>query len=100
MQTKKFNISKPKKYTDRNGEVKTQWNNIGTITEFHKNDGSVSRIIEIPAIGLEASIFPYTEKNSESGTISQKSTENPAQGQIEGNYSYPTDDINPEDIPF
>jgi hypothetical protein len=56
MEIKRFNISKPKKYTDKEGNEKTQWNNIGTITEFHKDDG-VNRIIEIPAIGLEANIF-------------------------------------------
>jgi hypothetical protein len=62
MKIVKFNISKPNKYTTKGGEEKTQWNNIGTITEFHKDDGKVSRIIEIPAIGLEANIFPFTPK--------------------------------------
>lgn len=61
MEIKKFNVSKPKKYTDKAGKEKTQWNNIGMITEFHKEDGSISRIIEIPAIGLEANIFPVEE---------------------------------------
>jgi sortase (surface protein transpeptidase) len=56
MNIKRYNISKPKKYQDREGNEKTQWNHIGTMTEFHKDDG-VSRIIEIPAIGLEANIF-------------------------------------------
>lgn len=65
MNIKRFNISKPKKYNSKNGEEKTQWNNIGTITEFHKDDGSVSRIIEIPAIGLEANIFPDKPKTDE-----------------------------------
>ena len=59
----KFNISKPKKYTNKNGEEKTIWNNIGTMTEFTKEDGSISRVIEIPAIGLEARVFPFAEKN-------------------------------------
>jgi len=64
----RYNISKPKKYENRNGETKTQWNNIGTMTEFHKDDGSVGRIIEIPAIGLEANLFkiePKQRENSE-----------------------------------
>lgn len=69
MEIKKFNISKPRKYTDKAGKEKTQWNNIGFITEFHKDDGSVSRIIEIPAIGLEANIFPI-EPKEESGEVS------------------------------
>lgn len=62
MKIVRFNISKPKKYTDRGGQEKTQWNNIGTITEFWKEDGKVSRIIEIPAIGLDANIFPFEPK--------------------------------------
>lgn len=61
MEVKKFNISKPKKYTSK-GEEKTVWNNIGTITEIYKDDGTVSRLIEIPAISLEANIFPFEEK--------------------------------------
>ena len=65
MTVKRFNISKPRKYTTKGGEEKTQWNNIGMITEFHKDDGSVSRIIEIPAIGLEASIFPFVAKDKQ-----------------------------------
>lgn len=71
MQVKRFNISKPKKYTNRNNEEKTQWNNIGSITEFHKEDGSVSRIIEIPAIGLEANIFPFQPKGQTPDTASR-----------------------------
>lgn len=62
MKVIKYNISKPKKYTDRNNNEKTQWNNIGTMTEFHKDSGQISRIIEIPAIGLEANIFEQKER--------------------------------------
>lgn len=65
MNIKKFNISKPKKYQDKQGNEKTRWNNIGYITEFHKEDGSISRIIEIPAIGLEANIFPVEPKQTQ-----------------------------------
>jgi sortase (surface protein transpeptidase) len=61
MQVKKYNISKPKKYM-KGTEEKTQWNTIGTLTEFTKEDGTVSRILEIPAIGLEANVFEKEEK--------------------------------------
>lgn len=71
MKIVKFNISKPKKYNDKSGNEKTQWNNIGTITEFHKDDGSVGRIIEIPSIGLDANIFPFTPKNKENNNENQ-----------------------------
>lgn len=73
MKVLKFNVSKPRKYQDKSGEEKTQWNNIGTITEFHKDDGTVSRIIEIPAIGLEANIFPFVEKDKQSNVTEEES---------------------------
>jgi sortase (surface protein transpeptidase) len=65
MNIKKFNISKPRKYTDKAGNEKTQWSHVGILTEFHKDDGSVSRIIEIPAIGLEANIFEQKERDQQ-----------------------------------
>lgn len=59
MKVIKFNVSKAGRvYKDNQGNEKTNWDSVGTITEFHKDDGSVSRILEIPAIGLNASIFP------------------------------------------
>ena len=99
MKINKFNISKPKKYNDKSGEEKTQWNNIGTMTEFIKDDGSVSRIIEIPAFGLDANIFPFTDKNVQSGTNTQETPNNSTQEQIDANYGI-VDDINVEEIPF
>ena len=54
----KFNISKPIKYTDQQGQEKTYWANVGTLVVFDRNDGTKSRIIEIPAIGLKANAFP------------------------------------------
>jgi len=94
MQIKKYNISKPKKYIDKQNQEKTQWNNIGTITEFYKDDGSISRIIEIPAIGLNASIFPIedtSEVKKEVETESSTKT-SPSEDFPEG--------LNPQDIPF
>lgn len=73
MKVLKFNVSKPRKYQDKDGNEKTQWNNIGTITEFHKDDGTVSRIIEIPAIGLEANIFPFVDKEKQSNVTEEES---------------------------
>jgi len=93
----KFNISKPKKYIDKNGVEKTYWNNIGTYTEFTKNDGSISRIIEIPAIGLEANIFPITPRNE---VVVEAEEIKPAQGRVPTSIEYPEEEIDPEDIPF
>ena len=90
MNIKRFNISKPKKYTGRDGQEKTQWNNIGTITEFHKEDGRVSRIIEIPAINLEANIFPFEPKTQGSRPESTESSHEDAPG----------DEIDTSGIPF
>lgn len=56
MQIKKFNLAKAESYT-KDGTEKTYWANVGTLTQFTKDDGSVSQIVEIPAIGLKASVF-------------------------------------------
>jgi len=72
MEVKKYNVSKPKKYTDKSGEEKTKWDNIGVMTEFHKDDGSISRIMEIPAIGLEGNIFPFEDRKDKVDMLADK----------------------------
>jgi hypothetical protein len=67
MKVTRMNISKPTKYV-KNNEEKTRWDNVGTLTIFQKDDGSVSRLLEIPAIGLEARVFPIEEKKAETET--------------------------------
>lgn len=74
----KYNISKPTEY-EKNGEKKTKWDTVGTLTEFEK-DGKVSRVIEIPTIGLRAQAFEIP------------------QAKAEGNGTQ--EDVKPEDIPF
>ena len=54
---RKYNIAKPEKYAAKDGQEKTYWTTVGTITEFEKQDGSISRLVEIPAIGLKANAF-------------------------------------------
>ena len=87
---KKYNISKPTKYI-KNGQEKTYWANVGTMTEFDKPDGSISRIIEIPAIGLNASVFPIEPKEVDESPKVEERTSPTEQ--------YP-DGIDPNDIPF
>ncbi|MFZ2151752.1 MAG: hypothetical protein WAV09_01445 [Minisyncoccia bacterium] len=58
---KKFNLSKPEKYMS-NGEEKTRWSHVGTMTQF--DNGGM--IVEIPAIGLKASVFEQEERKNES----------------------------------
>ncbi len=93
MQIDRFNIVKPEKYTTKGGEEKTKWHQIGTITAFHKDDGSVGRIIEIPAIGLSGNIFPWKDREDRA----VPGTSNPEEvGEAIGS----DDEINVKDIPF
>lgn len=62
MNVQKFNISKPTKYTTKDGEEKTRWDNVGVLTVIQGEDGKISRIVEIPAVGLEARAFPFEKK--------------------------------------
>jgi hypothetical protein len=111
MQSKKFNIAKAKKWINAQGEEKTFWATVGTYTEFYKQDGSIGRIIEIPAIGLDASVFEITERNSpdtqtthtpapvqtNTPTNATPSNTAPATNNV---IEYPADEINPDDINF
>ncbi|MFA6097581.1 MAG: hypothetical protein WC788_08235 [Candidatus Paceibacterota bacterium] len=95
---KKYNISKPMKYI-KNDEEKTYWANVGTMTEFVKEDGSVSRIIEIPAIGLKASVFEQKKRDDEAdeyGAQAPRAAIRPAQTARQSE----SDEIRIEDIPF
>lgn len=100
MQYKKFNISKPKKFISSSGEEKTQWSQIGVMTEFHKDDGSISRILEIPAIGLEANIFPFKENEEVAPRAPRTAPPAAASSSVGDAPAYPTEELNPEDIPF
>lgn len=97
MHVQKFDISKPRKYTTRQGEEKTQWNNIGTLTEFHKDDGSISRILEIPAISLEANVFPFQEKGEQAPRANRAPGTDATRDPLVSAFN---EEINPEDIPF
>lgn len=101
----KYNIAKAQTYM-KDGVEKTYWATVGTMTEFTKQDGSVSKMIEIPAIGLKASVFEQRPRN----TQNTSRTAAPAKTI---NYDAPEDlnspdielppreeDINMNDIPF
>lgn len=102
---KKYNISVPKHYT-KNGQEKTLWQNCGTMTEFIKEDGSVSRKIEIPAIGLDAQVFPFEEKTqTREPAVSRPTPKREMTPEEEFNSITPTSEvdeevINPEEIPY
>lgn len=63
----KYNLSVPKEY-EKDGQKKTQWQNVGTLTEFEK-EGKVSRVVEIPAIGLRAQAFLVENKEKQGEEI-------------------------------
>lgn len=94
MKYTKFNIAKPEKYI-KDGVEKTYWANVGTMTVFEKDDGSVSRIMDIPAIGLKANIFPITPKENK-----QQTTQNDGGSQVPAESNGHAETMNPEDIPF
>lgn len=81
----KFNICKKMEYISQ-GQKKTFWETVGSMVEFQKEDGSSSRIIEIPAIGLKANVFEQISKSSKT-----KKAEAVEVGDEE---------VNPEDLPF
>ena len=65
MKITKYRIAKPNNYTNAANEEKTFWDNVGTITVFQKEDGTVSRLVEIPAIGLKAQAFLIKDDEKE-----------------------------------
>ena len=94
---KKYNISKPEKYM-KDGVEKTAWKNVGEMVEFEKQDGTVSRIIEIPAIGLKANVFEIQPKQPVA-QATQSPQFTPAMA-TKPPLEYPEEEINPDDIPF
>lgn len=110
MQVKRYNISRAgRKYKKQDGQEKTQWDNVGTMTEFYKDDGTISRILEIPAIGLDANIFPIEPRqnnyNNNQGNYNQQQqpSNQEMQGMAQAVGGQVVDDkteIKVEDIPF
>lgn len=110
MQIKKYNISKPEKYmkhSNQGAEEKTMWHNIGEMVEFYRDDGTMSRIIKIPAIGLEASVFPIESKDKQiykkpepQGDVARDSVQKEEDQGISRGIEYPKEDIDINDIPF
>ena len=96
----KYNISRPEKYIDKAGVEKTKWNTVGVLTEFEKQDGSISRIVEIPAIGLKASVF-LQEPRENAPRASQPRPVAKKEATVQLNEEYPEEDkIVDGDIPF
>ena len=84
----RYNIVKPRKYTDAQGQEKTYWDRVGEMVEFQKQDGSINRIIKIPTIGLEANVFPAEDKKKETPQITKE------------DLPFNETDQHPDDIPW
>lgn len=100
MKVHKFDITLPKPYTPKGAtEEKTYFARVGTMTVFIKDDGSQSRIMHLHHLKEEYVLFPQKpreQKPTATVTPAPATASAPAPATVE----YPTDDINPEDIPF
>jgi len=66
MKTTKFRVSIPENYTDKQGNEKTFWHDIGELTSFLNDDGTVKgRQLHIPAFNLKAQVFAKTAKEDD-----------------------------------
>ncbi len=95
MQFEKFNVSKPREEQGKNGEVKTFWDNVGTVTIFTKEDGSRSGILELLAFDRKTLRLNLFQKK-------QAPKNDYSQPEPKDDYSQPEpeDDIRVENIPF
>lgn len=88
MSIKRYNISKPEQY-EAGGEQKTKWHNIGEVVMFEDKGRG---LIKIPAIGLEAQVFPWKGKDEQGG-----GSVNDYQKKVD---EIRSTDASPDDIPF
>lgn len=97
---RKFNISRPREEVLKNGETKTFWDTVGTLTIFTKEDGSENGLIELLAFDrktIRLNAFPF--KSREQAAPKSNNNSRPAE---EDNYSQRDDfeEIKVENIPF
>lgn len=103
---KKYSISKPRKYIDGQGQERTYWDRVGEMLEWTKQDGSISRVVKIPAIGLEANVFEDKPREAQPSPKPEPSVEYPNEevvnpADIPDERVSPQDqEIKPDDIPF
>lgn len=103
MSYKKFNICRAESYQGKDGQQKTRWDTVGTLVEFEKQDGSISRIVEIPAIGLKASVFEQKAREQQGGGGGGGESAKVlryALPRAGADIEYPQEEVDPNDIPF
>jgi len=94
MDIKRFNVKYREEYKDKSGEEKSYYHTVGQVVFFKRDDGSESGILKLPLLGREFQIYPE-EKQGEKVIQREekpKVTDDPVE--------YPTDKIDPDDIPF
>lgn len=89
---KRFNVVRAKKYQSNDGQEKTAWLPVGTMTVFEKDDGNVSRILEMNDSPVVYQIFPFQEKQAQQTQQAPRQTAQPQQSHEE--------EINIQNIPF
>jgi single-stranded DNA-binding protein len=106
---KRYNITVPKKYNDKQGQERTQWNTVGSLIYFEANgEKSEGFKLELPIFGnTQFYVFEQKPKTASNGGQNYETTNTPQSnpnGQpeaISGSTGDSTDEpINPEDIPF
>ena len=68
MTYKNYNVSRPRKVQQQNGEEKTFWDNVGRITLFTNEDGKESGKLELYSFAsrtIELNVFPQLKKEVE-----------------------------------
>ncbi|MDD4110913.1 MAG: hypothetical protein PHS54_05140 [Clostridia bacterium] len=102
MQFEKFNVSKPREEQGKNGEVKTFWDNVGTVTIFTKEDGSKSGIVELLSFNQRTLKLNLFQRKQEGNYAKQSPKNDYSQPAPEDDYSQPDQDeeIKVENIPF
>lgn len=101
MQIKKFNIVNPKPYGDpdpQTGKQKNFWASVGSMTEFYKDDGSVSRIIELNDSNIKFSVFPVEDRDQKPSPAQRQTSDEPAP--TTNGVAYPDEAIDLSEIPF
>jgi hypothetical protein len=105
---KRYNITVPKRYNDKQGNEKTQWNTVGSLIYFEANgEKSEGFKLELPIFGnTQFYVFEQKPKTASNGGQNYETTntshndQNEPTEAISGSTGDSIDEINPEDIPF
>jgi hypothetical protein len=82
---KRYNITVPKKYSDKQGNERTQWNTVGSLIYFEANgEKSEGFKLELPIFGnTQFYVFEQKPKTSPQGTQNSQTSNTPHNDQNE-----------------